>query len=147
MTDYLKLYAAKVKEHSLNGQHLNEIIRYLLVNGHIPATKEHLEMMGSRTFYLGADHLPENTAKLLLELAKKLEHQEDEEDEVWQYDEESTVDVLETLSYELEGVWLEGGVKGMKVVVRKKVIVDQTYHVSAEVSLDELLLPEEGDNE
>ena len=65
--DYFNLYLQKVKEIGFSEPHIAGIIRYLLVNGHIEATPEHLELMGETEFSLDAKYLP----KHMLEEAEK----------------------------------------------------------------------------
>lgn len=48
MKGYLEMYLECSKEHGFKPDNLQEIVRYLLVNGHIHLTEENLALIGDR---------------------------------------------------------------------------------------------------
>lgn len=120
--NYFEMYQEKVKEYKFHDTHIPGIIRYLMVNGHIPVTEEHLDLMGDVDFHIDAKYLPENMRKGLEEHYLK---------DPWagEYEEETELEHHETKSHSLEGVWFKGGeVVDFTVNVVRKVTVETTYH-------------------
>ena len=121
-TDYFKMYLEKVKEIGFSESHIPGIIRYLMVNGHIPVTEEHLTLMGDTQFHISAKHLPSYIKKGLIEHYEK---------DPWagDYEEEVEIDHINTVEYHLDSAWIKGGeVVDFKMNVTRIIKVQTEYH-------------------
>ena len=133
MKGYLEMYLECSKEHGFKPDNLQEIVRYLLVNGHIHLTEENLALIGDREFFLGADRLPEEmdlaggTVKIhekLLKTAKLVDNQD------WTLHDDHETEHIREVSTELEGVWIKDGrVRSLMLGITRVVKVYQTYSV------------------
>jgi len=117
--NYIKMYLDKAKEHGFNPRGAHEIIRYLIVNGLIPATDEHLEIMGDYEFFVDADKLPEK----FINQANKAIKAEDGE-----YHEETELDILKVFNEIVEGAWIKNGeITSFKTIRKRHIEVETTY--------------------
>lgn len=117
--NYIKIYLDKAKEHGFKPDGAREIIRYLIVNGLIPVTDEHLEIMGDYEFFIDADKLPEK----FINQANKAIKTEDGE-----YHEETELDVLKVFNETVEGAWIKNGkITSFKTIRKRHIEVETTY--------------------
>ena len=121
--DYFGMYLEKAKEHGFIPSEARGIIRYLLVNGLIESTPEHLAIMGDTEFYLDARHIPEDVKKQALEFYEKNPENAD-------YSEEVEIEEIEIHGHKLEGGWFsDGNMNSFRVCVSRTVKVETTYHI------------------
>lgn len=131
MAGYLEMYLAASKEHGFRPDGLQDIVRYLLVNGHIHVRESTLALMGDREFFLGADKVPE-------ELHEKLIKATEASRGDWTLDDDYEMEETEHISTVLEGIHIKAGrVTGIKVGVNRIIRVYQTYDTP---TIDEALL-------
>jgi len=124
MKGFLETYLECSKEHGFRPDSLHEVVRYLLVNGHINFTEENLALMGDREFFLGADKVPKEFHEKLIELAKGTDRKD------WTIDDDFEREEKKLLDTELEGIRIKAGrVAGVKIGLSRMVEVYQTYDV------------------
>jgi len=131
--DYFKIYLEKSKKHKFRPDAVQEIIRYLLVCGHIELTDEHLAMMGDKEFHLSAEHVPEKFRTQAVELYER---------DPWagEYYEEHEVKQIDVENYELESVrFKEGKLIEFRMAVTRNIQVITTFDY--EVKPDPELVP------
>lgn len=121
MPDYFNLYLEKSKEHNFTPAAVQEIIRYLMVNGIIPVTEEHLALMGDKEFHVSAKHVPEK-------YRKEAEAQYLAAPTDGRYIEEHEIEWLDTKEHELDGVWFKNGkMEGFRMEVTRIVKVTTSF--------------------
>ncbi len=124
--DYFKKYLEQAKEHKFSPTSAQEIIRYLMVCGHIPVTEEHLTLMGDKEFNISAAHVPEYAKAAEIHYLK---HPYDGE-----YKEEVELEHIKTHGHEIESMHFKGGeMTTFKVTVTRTIKVETTldYHAPA----------------
>lgn len=98
-----------------------EAIRYCLVCGLMPVTKQSLRLLGDKDFYISAERLPTPLVKATIKKA----------DEVfmgWEFIEEYEIKETESGDTTLAGVWIKGGrIRQAKVERVRTVVVETTY--------------------
>ena len=121
MNNYFEMYLKKSKEHKFTPSAVQEIVRYLLVNGLIPINDENLDLMGDKQFHISGDHVPEEIKNNLIEQYLK---------DPWagEFHEEHEIEELEKQGYKLDGIWIKGGeIEDFRMLVKRKVIVETSF--------------------
>ena len=144
---YMETYLAASRKHGFSPTDARGIIRYLVVNGLIDITDQHLILMGNTDFYLGADHIPKdyrrradlesvNIHERLIKVANEVDRRE------WSLDDDYETEHKKLLNTEIEGVHIQNGrVNSVKIGETRLVEVYQTYDVPIDVPLfDEIEL-------
>ncbi len=144
---YLETFLAKAAEHGFTPDPVRNIVRYLLTNGHINITDQHLILMGNEGFHLGADRIPKdyrrrhdlesmNIHEKLLKAAKEVDQRH------WSPGDFNIVEHVKDVSTELEGVWIKNGkVNSVTIGVTRVVEVYEEYSVPVDLPLfDEIEL-------
>lgn len=142
---YMETYLAASRKHGFSPTDARGIIRYLLVNGLIDITDQHLILMGNEAFHLGADRIPcavmrdletVNIHEKLLKAAQVIDQKD------WQPGDFNIVEHVKDISTELEGVWIKNGkVNSVKLGVTRVVEIYEEYSVPVDLPLfDEIEL-------
>ena len=149
---YMETYLAASRKHGFVPTDVRGIIRYLLVNGLIDITNNHLILMGNQEFHLGADRIPKDYRRLVdgsLELREDVNIQEklikaakEVDQKYWQPGDFNIVNHVKDISTELEGVWIKNGkVNSVKLGVTRVVEIYEEYSVTIDLPLfDEIEL-------
>ena len=144
---YMGTYLAASREHGFTPSSARGIICYLLVNGLIDITDQHLILMGNTGFYLGADHIPKDYRRRAdlegVDIHEKLIKAANEvERGYWSLDDDYEMEHKKLISTVIEGVHLKNGrVNSIKIGETRIVEVYQTYDVSIDIPLfDEIEL-------
>lgn len=152
---YMETYLTASRKHGFVPTDVRGIIRYLLVNGLIDITDQHLILMGNDDFYLGADHIPKDyrpratpkgDSPVYLEsvdIHERLIRVANEVDRGdWSLDDDYEMDHKKLLSTVIEGIHIQNGrVNSVKIGETRIVEVYQTYDVPIDIPLfDEIEL-------
>ena len=139
---FIRLYRQKVRKYKFSGsvsrkdaktekgQH--EIMRYLLVNGFIPATEENIALGPNDQTYIDARHLPEELRKTALKLVNRARVTSDLDEEM-DVEDQSIEEEAEAKSQEtLQGIYVnsEGTLFGVKTERSYKATVTDTCDVT-----------------
>lgn len=109
-----------------------EAMRYAIVNGNLPATKENLSFVVDE-FYLDADKLSPKAIASLLKKARA--NRED-----WEYDENIEDDTVKERGNYLKGVWIKDGeIKDLDIHVTRTSKMTDRYQTEAKIPLEEIL--------
>ncbi|GAG10446.1 unnamed protein product, partial [marine sediment metagenome] len=105
-----------------------EAYRYLLVNGWIPFSKETLAKIGAKykgsSFFLGAQHLPEEWKEQILDRASVSEGE---------YMEDTNTEHTKSLGTEVQGAWIVDGEIHLAKISRKvEAIVTSDFTLAME---------------
>jgi len=125
---HLDLYLQKAEEHKFKPEDVGtvegqrEAMRYLLVNGLIPATPENLKTVGDKEFYMEASLLPKETVKKIYDDTMSKEDK-------WEFDEEYEDEELRVISTDIEGIWIKDGKPTGAKIQRKREVRVTTFFV------------------
>jgi hypothetical protein len=116
-----------------------EAYRYLMVCGYIPVNATNVTL-GPESFYLGLDsarlqkYYEPNTLKAARDKIEKAAQQIPEAD--WDVDNEGDEEILETLTSNVDGVWIrKGKIVAVNIIRRERVEVTKTYATPEKLSL------------
>jgi len=125
---HLDLYLQKAKKYRFKPEDVGtaegqrEAMRYLLVNGFIPATPENLKTVGDKEFYMEASLLPKDMVKDTYDDAVSKEDK-------WEFDEEYEDEELKVISTDIEGIWVKDGKPTGAKIRRKREIRVTTFYL------------------
>lgn len=123
---HLDLYLQKAKEHKFKpgdvgtAEGQREAMRYLLVNGFIPATPENLKTVGDKELYIEAGLLPKD-------MVKKVYDDTVSKEDKWEFEEEYEDEELKVISTNIEGIWIKDGKPTGAKMQRKREIRVTTF--------------------
>ncbi len=140
---FIRLYRQKVRKYKFSGsvsrkaakteKGRQEIMRYLLVNGFIPATQENIALGPKDQTYIDAKHLPEDVRKKALDLVNGARETSNADEETDLEDQTIEEETNTTPSPELlQGIWIrnDGTLLGAKTERSYKATVTDTLDVT-----------------